>query len=166
MTRGFAAEGIRQLQSRLERHVEPGFAPGVVGLVAHGPDVETFVLGKMAFGDGADMRRDTIFRITSMTKAITATAVMMLVEEGKVRLDEPVDRLLPELADRHVLRRLDAEVDDTVPAKRPITVGDLLTFRCGLGSVWHHRVAIQSRRRSPISASTASGSGRRTRPCR
>jgi hypothetical protein len=116
--RGFAAEGLRQLRSRLERHVEPGFAPGVVGLVAHGPDVETFVLGKMAFGDGADMRRDTIFRITSMTKAVTATAVMMLIEEGKFRLDEPVDRLLPELANRRVLRRLDAEVDDTVPARR------------------------------------------------
>jgi CubicO group peptidase (beta-lactamase class C family) len=55
------------------------------------------VLGKMKFSAGADMRRDTIFRITSMTKAITATAVMMLVEEGKVRLDEPVGRLLPEL---------------------------------------------------------------------
>ena len=65
-------EGFKQLRFRLERHVESGFAPGVVGLVAHGPDAETFVLGKMAFGDGADMRRDTIFRIASMTKAITA----------------------------------------------------------------------------------------------
>jgi Beta-lactamase len=71
---------LRQLRARLERHVEPGFAPGMVGLVAHGPDVETFVLGKMAFGDGADMRRDTIFRIASMTKPVTATEVMMLVE--------------------------------------------------------------------------------------
>jgi CubicO group peptidase (beta-lactamase class C family) len=52
----------------------------------------------MAFGDGADMRRDTIFRIASMTKPVTATAVMTLVEEGRLRLDEPVDRLLPELA--------------------------------------------------------------------
>jgi CubicO group peptidase (beta-lactamase class C family) len=93
------------------------------------------VLGKMAFGEGADLRRDTIFRIASMTKAITATAVMMLVEEGKFRRDEPVDRLLPELAERRVLRRLDADVDDTVPAKRPITIEDLLTFRCGLGII-------------------------------
>ena len=51
------------------------------------------------------MRRDTIFRIASMTKPVTATAVMMLVEEGKLRLDEPVDRLLPELANRGVLRQ-------------------------------------------------------------
>lgn len=133
--RGFAADGLRQLRSRLERHVEPGFAPGVVGLVAHGSFVETVVLGKMAFGNGGDMRRDTIFRIASMTKPVTATAVMMLIEQGKFRLDEPVDRLLPELANRRVLRRLDAEVDDTVPARRPLTVEDLLTFRCGLGMV-------------------------------
>ena len=86
-----------------------------------------------AFGDGADMRRDTIFRIASMTKPVTATAVMMLVEKGRLRLDEPVDRLLPELANRRVLRQIDAARDDTVPARRPITVEDLLTFRCGLG---------------------------------
>ena len=130
----FSADGPDQLRSGLERHVQSGFAPGVVGVVARGPDVETFVLGKMAFG-GADMRRDSIFRIASMTKAVTAAAVMMLVEEGKLRLDESVDRLLPELANRRVLRRIDAEVDDTVPAKRPLTVEDLLTFRCGLGMV-------------------------------
>jgi CubicO group peptidase (beta-lactamase class C family) len=119
----------------MERHVQPAFAPGVVGLVARGADVETFVLGKMAFGNAGDMRRDAIFRIASMTKAVTATAVMMLIEQGKFRLDEPVDRLLPELATRRVLRRIDAEVDDTVPAKRPLTVEDLLTFRCGLGMI-------------------------------
>ena len=132
---GFGAEGLQRLRSRLEHQIEAGFAPGAVGLIARGPHVETFVLGKMAFGGSADMRRDTIFRIASMTKAVTATAVMMLVEEGKLRIDEPVDRLLPELANRRVLRRIDAELDDTVPAKRPITVEDLLTFRCGLGII-------------------------------
>jgi len=54
----------------------------MVGLVASGPEVETFVLGKMAF-EGPDMRRDTTFRIASMTKPVTATAVMKLVEEGR-----------------------------------------------------------------------------------
>jgi len=93
------------------------------------------VLGKMAFGDAPEMRRDSIFRIASMTKAVTAAAVMMLAEEGRFRLDEPVDRLLPELANRRVLRRLDSELDDTVPATRPITIEDLLTFRCGLGII-------------------------------
>ena len=70
-SRGFAATSLRQLRARLERHIEPGFAPGMVGLVASGPEVETFVLGKMAF-EGPDMRRDTIFRIASMTKPVPA----------------------------------------------------------------------------------------------
>ena len=81
------------------------------------------------------MRRDTIFRISSMSKPITAAATMILVEECKVRLDEPVDRLLPELAGRRVLKGLDGPLDDTVPANRPITVRDLLTFRMGFGQM-------------------------------
>src|SRR5437867_4189905 len=71
----------------------------------------------------------------SMTKPITAAATMILVEECELRLDEPVDRLLPELANRKVLKRLDGPLDDTVPANRPITVRDLLTFRMGMGLV-------------------------------
>jgi CubicO group peptidase (beta-lactamase class C family) len=88
-----------------------------------------------AAGGRDPMRRDTIFRIASMTKPVTAAAAMILVEEGKLRLDEPVDRWLPELADRKVLRALDSPLDDTVPAKRAITLRDLLTFRLGLGAV-------------------------------
>jgi CubicO group peptidase (beta-lactamase class C family) len=68
-----------------------------------------------------------------MTKPITAVATMILVEESKLHLDEPVDRLLPELAKRKVLKRVDGPLDDTVPAKRPITIRDLLTFQLGLG---------------------------------
>jgi CubicO group peptidase (beta-lactamase class C family) len=60
---------------------------------------------------------------------------MILLEECKLRLDEPVDRLLPELADRKVLKLLESPLDDTVPAIRPITVRDLLTFRMGFGIV-------------------------------
>jgi CubicO group peptidase (beta-lactamase class C family) len=81
------------------------------------------------------MRRDTLFRIASVTKPITAAAAMVLVEECKIRLDDPVDRWLPELANRKVLRRIDGPVDDTVPAKRPITLRDILTFRLGIGAV-------------------------------
>ena len=62
-------------------------------------------------------------------------AALILVEECKLRLDEPVDRLLPELADRKVLKRIDGPIDDTVPANRPITLRDLLTFRMGFGVV-------------------------------
>src|SRR5206468_11901060 len=81
------------------------------------------------------IRRDTIFRITSMTKPILALATMMLVEDGALALDEPVDRILPELADRRVLKRVDGPLDETVPARRPITVEDLLTFRMGHGLI-------------------------------
>jgi CubicO group peptidase (beta-lactamase class C family) len=82
------------------------------------------------------MRRDTIFRIASMTKPILATATMMLVEDGTLTLEEPVDRLLPELGNRRVLRRIDGPLDDTVPAGRPITVEDLLTNRMGYGLIF------------------------------
>ena len=84
---------------------------------------------------GDPMRRDTIFRIASMTKPITAAAAMILVEECRLRLDDPVDELLPELADRQVLRSIDSPLDDTVPANRPITLRDLLTFRLGFGAI-------------------------------
>src|SRR5207244_12779783 len=87
------------------------------------------------FKDPTPMRRDTIFRISSMTKPIIAVATMILVEECKLRLDEPVDALLPELADRQVLKRLDGALDDPEPATRPITVRDLLTFRMGFGQL-------------------------------
>jgi CubicO group peptidase (beta-lactamase class C family) len=81
------------------------------------------------------MRRDTIFRIASITKQIAAAAAMTLVEECRLRLDDPVDDLLPELAARQVLTRIDAPLDDTVRAHRPITLRDLLTFVWGLGAI-------------------------------
>jgi CubicO group peptidase (beta-lactamase class C family) len=81
------------------------------------------------------MRRDTVFRLASVAKPITAVAAMILVEECRLRLDDPVDEFLPELANRKVLRTIDGELDDTVPARRPITPRDLLTFRSGYGEV-------------------------------
>jgi CubicO group peptidase (beta-lactamase class C family) len=84
--------------------------------------------------DGSDpMRRDTIFRIASMSKPITAAATMILAEECKLRLDDAVEKWLPELANRKVLKRIDAPLDETEPARRPITVRDLLTFTLGFG---------------------------------
>src|SRR5437899_5404971 len=105
--------------------------PGLVARVSRAGDVHLDVIGNMAIG-GAPMQRDTIFRISSMTKPVTAAAAMILVEECKLRLDDPVDPWLPELADRKVLRAVDAPLDDTVPARRAITLRDLLTFRLGL----------------------------------
>jgi CubicO group peptidase (beta-lactamase class C family) len=108
-----------------------GEVPGVVTVVARRGEVHVETAGTMAAGGSAPVRRDTLFRVTSMTKPITAAAAMILVEECQLRLDEPVDRLLPELSGRQVLKRLDGPVDDTVPANRPITVRDLLTFTMG-----------------------------------
>ena len=132
----FTEDGLAKLRAGLERHIAQGYAPGVVALISRGDQTHVLPLGTKAFGDPAPMPRNALFRIASMTKAITAAAVMILVEDGKVRLDEPIDRLLPELADRKVLRRIDGALDDTVPAVRPITVEDLLTFRLGLGVVF------------------------------
>jgi CubicO group peptidase (beta-lactamase class C family) len=114
-------------------HVDCGAVPGVVTLISRHGEVHVDAIGMKSVGGRDPIRRDPIFRITSMTKPITAAAAMILVEECKLRLDEPVDRLLP--AGRTVLRRIDGPLDDTVPANRPITVRDLLTFRMGLGMI-------------------------------
>jgi CubicO group peptidase (beta-lactamase class C family) len=119
----------------MARAVERGDVPGLVALVHRRGETHVAALGTMAAGGDAPMRRDTIFRIASMTKLITAAAAMILVEECRLRLDDPVDDLLPELADRRVLRRIDAPLDDTVAAERSITVRDVLTFRLGIGAV-------------------------------
>lgn len=116
-------------------HVERGDLPGLVTLLARGDEVHVDAMGTLAFGNSVPMRRDTLFRIASMTKPIAGAAAMILVEDGKLRLDEPVDRLLPELANRRVLKRLDGPLDDTEPARRPILVSDLLTLRLGIGSI-------------------------------
>jgi len=125
--------GLARLHDVTARHVERGTAPGVVSVISRRGEAQVDVIGATAVSGGQPVRSDTIFRISSMTKPITAVATMILLEECVLRLDEPVDRLLPELANRRVVRRIDAPVDDTVPAHRPITVRDLLTFRMGFG---------------------------------
>jgi len=112
--------------------VATGHVPGVVAGVARGGDVHVAVAGEMEPG-GRPMRRDTLFRIASVTKPMTAATVLAQVDDGVLALDEPVERLLPELADRRVLRAPDAPLSDTVPAQRPVTVRDLLTFTWGFG---------------------------------
>jgi CubicO group peptidase (beta-lactamase class C family) len=132
---GFSAPRLRRLDDTIEAQVNRGAIPGLVALVARGDTVHVAAAGAQDLATGVSMARDTIFRIASMTKPIAAAAAMVLVEEGRLRLDEPVDRLLPELANRQVLRTLESELDDTVAANRPITLRDLLTFRCGFGAV-------------------------------
>jgi len=130
---------LQNLTAAASAAIEPfmadGHGPGCVGLVGQGDACEAVVIGDLSFENAQPMARDTLFRIASMTKPITAAAAMMLVEDGLIALDEPVDRLLPELADRRVLTHMDALLDETVPARRPITVEDLLSFRLGTGLV-------------------------------
>ena len=117
--------GLARLDAVLSAHVERGDAGAVTWTVARHDEVHGGTAGSAA--------RDTIFRIASMTKPVTAVAALTLVEDCLIRLDDPVDEWLPELADRRVLARPEGPLEDTVPAARPISLRDLLTFRCGMG---------------------------------
>jgi CubicO group peptidase (beta-lactamase class C family) len=131
---GLTAAGLTGLHAAAERHVGDDRVPGLVALVASSGQVHVEALGRLAVG-GPAVARDSIFRIASTTKPITAAATLAVAAEGLIGLDEPVDRLLPELAGRRVLRRADGPLDDTVPAARAITIRDLLTFTFGFGMV-------------------------------
>jgi CubicO group peptidase (beta-lactamase class C family) len=130
-----ASQFIR-LHDTMAGFITRGEIPGLIALVSQGDLVHVDAIGTLGFNSKSPVQRDTIFRIASMTKPITAAAAMILVDESKIRLDDPVDGLLPELANRKVLKRLDAPLDDTVPAKRPITTRDLLAFTWGFGLVF------------------------------
>ena len=117
----------------LQTYVGNGSVPGAVGLMARGDRVEVAAAGSADVGGTSPMARDSIFRVASITKPITAAAVMMLVEDRRIALEDPVRKWLPELASPAVVRTPASPVDDVVPAVRPITVADLLTFRAGYG---------------------------------
>jgi CubicO group peptidase (beta-lactamase class C family) len=134
-TGGLSKPRLERMQQVLSGHIERKEMPGLVALVSHHDDVHVETLGTLAFGDPAPMKRDTIFRIASITKPITAVAAMILVEECKLRLDESIEPWLPELANRRVLKSISSQLEDTAPALRAITVRDLLTYRMGFGSV-------------------------------
>ncbi|WP_222853396.1 serine hydrolase domain-containing protein [Fodinicola acaciae] len=133
---GLSKARLARLDQVMAGHVESGYLAGAVALVSRGSDEHVHVSGAKKLGGDEPMRRDTIFRIASLTKLVTAVATMMLVEQCQLRLDDPVDNWLPELAGRRVLRAPDGPVEDTVPAARPITVRDLLTFQCGYGQAF------------------------------
>ncbi len=147
---GFTETGLAALHATVATHVGDDLVPGVVALVAQGGQggqggqrgqggqggqVHVAAQGSLSIG-GPPVARDSLFRIASTTKPFTAAATLALVAEGRLELDEPVDRLLPELADRRVLRRMDGPLDDTVPANRAITTRDLLTYTFGFGQAF------------------------------
>ena len=132
---GLVKSGLERMHRVLAGHIERRDLPGLVALVARHDDVHVETLGTLELDKKAPMQRDTIFRIASITKPVTAVAALILMEDCKLRLDDSIEPWLPELAKRRVLRSLDSQLDDTVPAARAITLRDLLTSRMGFGSV-------------------------------
>src|SRR5437763_2845639 len=132
MGQGLNQEGLERFAEVAASHVGDDKVPGLVALVAQRDHVHVEAIGRLAVG-GRPVERGSLFRIASTTKPITAAATLALVREGLLELDEPVDRLLPELAHRRVLRRMDGPLEDTVPAAGPVTARELLTFTFGFG---------------------------------
>jgi CubicO group peptidase (beta-lactamase class C family) len=131
---GFDPARLARLHEQMARHVADDTVGGVAWLAARDDDVEVGTAGVLTRGETAPVQRDTVFRMSSMTKPIVAVAALILIEECRLRLDDPVDDFLPELADRRVLVDPRGPIDgETVPAQRPITVRDVLTFQLGLG---------------------------------
>ncbi len=125
-------EALRRLVART---CADGRVPGAVALIDTGDGERQVAVGGARAVRGAPMTRDTLFRIASITKPIVAASTMVLIERGRFALDDGVERWLPELAGPRVLRSPTGPLDDVVPAERPITVRDLLTFRSGHGFV-------------------------------
>jgi len=132
-TGGLNPQALAQIPAALQSVVDAGDLSGFVTLVwRKGEIAQVNVLGQRDIAAGKPMTRDTLFRIASMTKPVTSIAAMMLMEEGKLKLEDPVTRWLPELADMQVLKDPEGPLDQTYPAPRDITVEDLMTHRSGL----------------------------------
>jgi CubicO group peptidase (beta-lactamase class C family) len=132
----FSSKRLVRVRDVLSRLVEAGEVPGAVAVIARHGEAHVQAAGTLAFagaGSATPMAADTICRIASMTKPVVAACAMTLVEDGTLRLDDPVDDLLPELADMTVLADPNGPLHDTVPARRPVTLRDLLTFTLGTG---------------------------------
>lgn len=132
---GFTRSGLEAVTEAMEASVARGEVGGVVTLLFRRDEVaQVNAIGWQDPAAKTPMARDSIFRIASMTKPITAVATLILIDEGKIALDDPVDRWLPELAQPTVLRDPTAPLDTAVPAARSIRVIDLLTHRAGIAT--------------------------------
>ncbi len=131
MASRFTPDGLDNVRRTMAKTVEDG-VPGLVWLLSADDEVHRDAVG-FATLDESPMRVDSLFRIASLTKPITAAATLIAEESGVLSLDDPVDGWLPEVADPKVLRRQSGPLTDTVPADRAITVRDLLTFTAGYG---------------------------------
>ncbi len=138
---GFSPDRLARIDALVERHISAGDLAGAVTLIArHGRIAHLGVYGMADREAGRPMKEDTIFRIASMTKPITSVAVMMLYEEGKFLLSDPVSNYLPEFAHMKVLPPDAPRGSTPVPAKRPITIRHLLTHTAGFTYHWNPRI--------------------------
>jgi CubicO group peptidase (beta-lactamase class C family) len=130
---GFSTEGLKAVADAMEKAVNNGDVPGVVTLLyRRGLIAQINAVGYRDEAAKTPMRRDTIFRIASMTKPLISVAVLMLIEDGKLTLTTPADKFLPELADRKLLRNPGDPLDSATASPRAITIADLLTHRSGI----------------------------------
>jgi CubicO group peptidase (beta-lactamase class C family) len=130
---GLDADGLAAIPGEMQRFIDSGDLSGMVTLIwRRGAIARLDVLGSRNLAERLPMERDTLFRIASMTKPVTSVAAMMLFDEGRLKLDDPIKRWLPEFANVRVLASPNGPVEATVAAARDITVEDLLTHRSGL----------------------------------
>jgi len=141
--------GPHEVADVVARHVHAGVVPGAAWLVDNGEQVSSGAVGTWDLEATRPAATDAVVRIASLTKPLMAVLALQLAEDGVLTLDDPVDRWLPELADRRVLRRVDGPLDDVVPAARPIIVLDLLALRMGFG------FDVTSSGPTPLSQATA-----------
>lgn len=129
---GFSHEGLAKIRPALQGVIDSGVLSGAVTLLwRNGQIADVTVVGQRDIAAGLPMTRDTLFRIASMTKPITSVAALMLIEEGRLRLDDPITKWMPEFSNMRVLKDAEGPVEDTYPAPRDITVDDLMTHRGG-----------------------------------
>lgn len=127
-----------EVSQAIQTVVDKGGFAGAATAIWRDGDVEAAAVGWHDRDAGLPLQRDSIFRIASMTKPITSATALMLVEQGRLSLDDPISRWAPEFASTRVMRSTSGPLEDTVPAARPITIEDLLTHRSGLtyGGLW------------------------------
>jgi CubicO group peptidase (beta-lactamase class C family) len=130
---GFSRDQLAKLGPTLQGVVDSGVLSGAVTLLwRNGEIADVTCVGLRDIDNKLPMQRDTLFRIASMTKPVTSIAALMLMEEGKLKLDDPISKWAPEFADMKVLRDAEGPLDDVYASPRDITIDDLMTHRAGL----------------------------------
>jgi CubicO group peptidase (beta-lactamase class C family) len=130
---GFSAERLAKITPLVQSYLDKGPLAGIVDIVCrHGEIAHVDALGWQDVENKVAMKRDSIFRIASMTKPTVGAATLILMDEGKLSLTDPVEKFLPELANRKVLRDLAGPLDNSYDSPRSITIEDLMTHRSGI----------------------------------